>query len=267
MPQADYTTKERHNLKRFVLQLTHKNTGSVISYRFRVNPEEYTKETPHRTSVLKTQSRILFEDYGQDVQTIQFSGQTGLKRRRDLDGKMKNGKDKLDELEKIVNMYANTAGSGNKSSYDMEFFNLTDDESWKVHLAPQGFKVERSKDESLLYRYEISLVILGKAGEPSDSDIDSSNIGNGNKSSGHTSDRYIKNQIQIEEEQRARNNHAIDTMNRSDSGSSSNTSEGVSSLSVDSKGRQIYNPRVNTNGLKGSVSNMSLAIGYGLGGF
>lgn len=266
MPQADYTTKDRHTLKRFVLELKHKSDGTTKIYRFRVNPEDYSKEIPHRTSVLKTQSSILYEDYGQDVKTIQFSGQTGLKRRKDFDGKMKNGKDKLDELEDIINKYGNTAGSGNKSSYDMIFYNLTDDESYKVHLSPQGFKIERSSEQSLLYRYQISLVILGDAGEPEFDTIDSSNIGNNNKSSGHTSDRYIQNQTRKEEEQKARNKQAMDTIDRA-RGNNSTTPEGVGSLGVDSKGRTIYNPRVNTNGLEGSVSDMSLAIGYGLGGF
>lgn len=267
MPQADFTKNNRQNLKRFVIELENQNDGSIRTYRFRVNPDDYTKEIPHRTAIVKTQSRVVFEDYGSDVKTITFSGQTGLKGRRDLDGKIKNGKDKLDELEKIVLDYGNTAGSGNKSSYEMFFYNLTDDESYKVHIAPQGFKVSRSKDESLLYRYEISLVIIGEAGEPSDDDIVSSNIGNSSHNSQNKTDRYEKDQTQAEIEAKERNNQALDTISNAVDERKSTTTEGVNSLGVDNKGNKIYNPRVSTNGQEGSVDSLALTIGYGLGGF
>lgn len=266
MSQADFTKRERTRLKRFVLQMENKTTGVITSYRFRVNPESYSKEMPQRTSIVKTQSTLLFEDYGQDVKTITFSGQTGLKSRRDFDGNIKNGKDKLDELQEMIHDYGNTAGDGNKSRYAMTFYNLTDDEAYKVHLSPQGFKIDRSVEESLLYRYEISLVIIGEGGEPSDDDISTSNIGNDYHSPWFSSDRYEKSQTQIEEEAKAKNNQAMDTISRGNQGNG-NRKEGYASLGVNSAGKEIYNPRVTTNGLRGSVDNMSLAIGYGLGGF
>lgn len=271
MPQADFTNLNRQQLKRFSLEIVNKETKEVSTYRFRVNPEEYSKELPQRTTVIKTQSNILVEDYGRDIPVITFSGQTGVRNRVDYDGVVKNGKQKLDELRLLVGNYARTGGSGNRSKYDMYFYNLTDEESMQVHLAPQGIKITRSKDEALIYRYEITLLVLGTADQPSDNEISSSNIGNNNKSSDYTSDRYRKSQTQQQIEARERNNQALDNESNASkqnlSGQSVNAVGGYNSLGNDNKGNTVYNPRNTTNGQDSSVNNMALAIDYGVGGF
>ena len=61
MPQAD----GKNDLKRVVLHLP--SEGDKGWYRFKVNPENYSIEMPQRTSVIKTKSDIIIEDYGKDI--------------------------------------------------------------------------------------------------------------------------------------------------------------------------------------------------------
>lgn len=149
-------------------------------YNFRVNPAQYNHSKPQRVTIFKTKSNIITEDFGKDIETIQFSGTTGF--RRDSNGK--TGKDRLMELEAFIDSYANQGGNGNRSKTEMTFYNFTDEQYFIVHLAPEGLKVERSVDQPLLYTYTLSLVVLRDAGAPSERDKANPEIGNAKPSVG-----------------------------------------------------------------------------------
>lgn len=164
-------------LRRIALKVGDGDTGW---YNFRVNPAQYSHSKPQRVTIFKTKSNIITEDFGKDIETIQFSGTTGF--RRDTNGK--TGKDRLMELEAFIDNYANQGGNGNRSKTEMTFYNFTDDQYFVVHLAPEGLKIERSIDQPLLYTYTISLVVLRDAGAPPERDQANPEIGNAKPSVG-----------------------------------------------------------------------------------
>lgn len=175
MPQSDGMGG---TLKRIALQVgDDKGTGW---YRFKVNPTQYRHAKPHRTTIFKTKSQIVTEDFGADIQTIQFSGTTGFQK----DAQGKTGADRLRALDEFIANYASQGGNGNRSKAEMTFYNFTDDVYYTVHLAPDGIVIERSVDQPLLFNYTISLIVLREADQPSERDIANSQIGNANVSIG-----------------------------------------------------------------------------------
>lgn len=175
-------------LKRIAIQVgDDPNTGW---YRFQVNPTQYKYSKPHRVTIFKTKSNIITEDFGKDIETIQFSGTTGFRK----DSRGMNGADRLRELSNLIDDYANKGGNGNRPKVEMKFYNFTDDQYFVVHLAPEGLTIERSAEQPLLFTYTLSLVVLRKAGEPAERDQVNPEIGNKNPSVGDK-DKETRNGI------------------------------------------------------------------------
>lgn len=168
MPQAD----GKNMLQRIALQITGGESDGW--YRFQINPAQYKHTYPQRVAVFKTKSHIITEDFGKDIETIQFSGTTGF--RKDSSGR--TGADRLKGLVKFIDNYAQQGGNGNKAKAELIFHNFTEDESYVVHLAPDSISMERSVDQPLLYTYSLSLVVLRSADTPPERDQVNPNIGN-----------------------------------------------------------------------------------------
>lgn len=248
MSQAD----GRHQLSRFVLHFP--DEGDNGWYRFKVNPENYTYEKPQRSTVLKTKSDIVVEDYGKDIEVINFSGTTGFRGIKEGD-KVKNGKQKLDDLVDLVEKYAKSGGSGNKQK-SIIFYNMTDGVYKKVHLAPQGIKISRSVNEPLLFRYDITLMVLGEAFEPDRGSISDPEFGNLTPSNEQSLQDKLVDMFAPAQEARKVTTDAGLTPNKITPKTYSQTSNG----------KPVANPRTATNGLSSTINNMSLIIGYGNGG-
>lgn len=260
MPQSDGV----NNLHRIALRFP-KEGGGYDMYRFKVNPENYTIDSPQRTTAIKTKSDIIIEDYGKDIEVINFSGTTGFRPVREEDG-LKTGKQKMEQLQSRVSEYAMQGGSGNVSGSYLQFFNFTDDSYYKVHLAPQGLKVTRSKDEPLLFRYEITLVVIGSLTEADRSAVTTEEFGNVNPNASQRVSEGIEGLDGNARKTRDRNNQEISRRENTIPNSiGDNTNEG-NRLKQNFPSSSIYNPRQSTNGLKGNIDNMALVIGYGDGG-
>lgn len=173
MPQSDGS----HKLKRIALRV---GSGGKGWYRFQVNPENYKHTKPQRVTIFKTKSQIITEDFGKDIETIQFSGTTGF--RKDAQGR--TGKDRLEELSTYIDDYASQGGNGNRSKQELTFFNFTDDVYYVVHLAPEGLSIDRNAEQPLLFTYTLSLVVLRDAGAPPERDQANPDIGNAKPSVG-----------------------------------------------------------------------------------
>lgn len=179
MSQADgYNT-----LKRISLNL--KTPSESRWYNFKINPEEYQEQHPQRSNVFRTREAVVLEDFGPDVSRVSFSGTTGFRYMQDdkIEGnRVMNGAARLFRLEKLINDYAlssRTSEPGeNPNNAELIFYNNTDGKAWYVHLDEDGFMIERSADESLLYRYSLSFIILRKSSDPLDREIDGVDIGN-----------------------------------------------------------------------------------------
>ncbi|AAX92337.1 virion component [Staphylococcus phage Twort] len=256
MPQSD----GRNTLMRMSLIIPDSN-GNKHTYRFKVNPESYTIEHPQRSNIIKTKSDIIFEDYGSDVKMITFSGTTGFKSARNVNGVVQTGKERMDELEERIIEYSNISNSGSVSLSKMELYNWTDNKYYKVHLSPQGLKIERSADKPLLFNYELSLMVLGDAGEPDRSSQVDPEFGNVIKPGEEDVRNRLNNSNSEVTRNRDRNNQKYSVHD--------NTRENIrmkNGNNLSSNGKVIYNPRLTTNGLSGTLDSTALLIGYGDGG-
>lgn len=159
----------KSNLRKIAFQI-----GDTF-FRFAINPENMTRPNPHRTTAIKTKSRIVIEDFQSDIPTITISGTTGFNPTgREED----RGVKKIRELEQFIRDYSSMGGNGRTSADDFYFHDFTNDESYVVHLSPEGITFTQDVSSPLLYRYEIKLVILRRASEPADEDIVDPEIGN-----------------------------------------------------------------------------------------
>ena len=144
-------------------------------FRFAINPENITYTRPHRTTTLKTKSRIVVEDFQSDIPTVMISGTTGF----NPTGRASDrGIEKIKEMKKYLIDYAEMGGNGNTPPQDFYFHDFTNDESYVVHLAPDGVTYTQDVNSPLLHRYQIKFVILRKSTEPAEEDVIDPEIGN-----------------------------------------------------------------------------------------
>lgn len=165
-------------LERVALRLVKGSGQELAYYKFQVNPQSYRETYTQRTTAFRTRTATVVEDYGRDLGTIEFSGTTGFK--RDKSGS--NGAERLAKLKYFLETYSNAGhrvDDVDQEELELYFYNLTDGGSYCVHLAPDGFQIERSAEQSLLYNYKISLVIIRDASDPDVREIDDPRLGNG----------------------------------------------------------------------------------------
>ncbi|AXH71136.1 hypothetical protein BSP38_094 [Bacillus phage BSP38] len=144
-------------------------------FRFAINPETYVFANPHRTTALKTKSRIVIEDFQNDVPTITIAGTTGFNPTgREAD----RGINKIKEMKQYLKAYGEMGGNGQTSEEDFYFHDFTNDESYVVHLGAEGVTYSQDVNSPLTHRYEIKFVVLRKASEPKDEDVVDPEIGN-----------------------------------------------------------------------------------------
>lgn len=257
---------------------TKENRNNDIYY-FAVNPENFSYEKPQRSTLLKTKSSMIVEDFGKDVETITFSGTTGYRYIAKADGTYTNGKQRLQELDDKIERYAKSSGGSGNTPIEMRFYNISDGYAKLVTLAPQGFKITRSKDEPLLYRYEITLYVQGDAWQTTDNAKIPPELGNVNPSHQGNYTNNVNGLPSSTLNQMNRNGTILDnsTVNygKNTDSNNGNTSDRrlqkhIDNLNRDNNaknaGKKIYNPNQNTNGVRGVVNDMALTIGYANGG-
>jgi hypothetical protein len=149
MSQADGKNK----LKRFEFEFGDK------TYKFVLNPEEYTQNEPSRVSITQTRGGGFVDAWGAAFPTINFKGTTGFKNGTD---DPTNGFKKFKELEELIREVYDDVKPGQKVTKLLKFYNYTDEEYWYTY--PEKFALVRSKSKSLLYQYEVSLRALAKVG-------------------------------------------------------------------------------------------------------
>lgn len=150
-------------------------------FRFALNPEDMRHSKPHRATTVKTKSRIIVEDFQSDVPTISIKGTTGF---NPTGYTADRGIEKIKEMKTYLEDIAGMGGNGRTSSEDIFFHNFTNNESYAVHLAPEGVTFSQNVNSPLVYNYEINFVVLRKAGEPKDEEVISPQIGNSHPSIG-----------------------------------------------------------------------------------
>ena len=144
-------------------------------FRFAVNPESMVYSRPHRTTAVKTKSRIVIEDFQSDIPTVTIGGTTGF---NPTGVASDRGVKKIAELKKYLKDYAAMGGNGAKPAEDFYFHDFTNMEHYVVHLSAEGVTYSQDVNSPLTHRYEIKFNILREASEPSEDDIASPEIGN-----------------------------------------------------------------------------------------
>ncbi|WAB24963.1 hypothetical protein M3_0012 [Lysinibacillus phage vB_LfM_LysYB1] len=136
------------------------------SYKFNINPEEYTQDEPVRSTITQTKAGAWVDKFGAGLPQIFMRGTTGFK----------NGFEKFKELRGFLRKYNDSTTPGLEITKELIFHNFTDGESWIVDTDPSGFKLFRSKSNPLMYMYEIRLTCLRDASVPKEKS--SGGIGN-----------------------------------------------------------------------------------------
>lgn len=128
------------------------------SYKFNLNPQSMKMSQPHRTSVIKTQSTYVVEDFNDDIQSIQISGTTGGPR-------ILKGEQAIMNMWNFLDKYANQIPAyGQAPQEPLEFYNHTENYAFATVLAPDGYSITRDVSHPLQWNYEINLIVLGVAG-------------------------------------------------------------------------------------------------------
>lgn len=148
MPQSD----GKNRLKRMEIDFDGE------TYKFNVNPEEYTQEETSRSTVTQTKGGAWIDDFGAGLPTIFIKGSTGFERGL--------GVEKFKELRSKIRKYYDSGTLGSTPKTEMIFHNFTDDESWVVHTDPSGIRLLRNKNNPLLYVYELKFICLRPATHP-----------------------------------------------------------------------------------------------------
>ena len=134
------------------------------SYKFALNPEEFQQGEPNRITVTQTKAGAYVDDFGGGVQTISMKGTTGFK-----NGTKKGNKGfaKFKELRDLIRQYyfKQAPGTPVAGKNELVFHNYTDGEHWVV--VPKDFKLMKSVARPLLYAYDIQLICLRPASQPS----------------------------------------------------------------------------------------------------
>lgn len=144
------------------------------TYPFAVNPEEYTQEEPSRSLVTQTLGGAWVDDFGGGLPVISIRGNTGFRNGM--------GFQKFKELRDLIRSYYKSNTVGQSIEDELVFHNFTDEESWVVHTDPTGFRLLRSKNNPLLYMYEIRLICLRPATHPNTNRTEVGNVRNYNSS-------------------------------------------------------------------------------------
>lgn len=132
------------------------------SYKFSLNPEEYSQSEPARIAVTQTKAGAWLDDFGAGLINISMKGTTGFK--NGVDNSI--GFVRLKELRDLIRQYYYKQDPGTEVTSDKElkFHNYTDGEHWIV--AVRTFDLFRSVSRPLMYGYSIQLTVIRPASQP-----------------------------------------------------------------------------------------------------
>jgi len=146
---------------------------SVEMHTLIVNPEDMSQAEPSRSNTVQTLGGAFVVDFGQGLIEVTISGTTGYKSRPSKE----NGV--LDGYQEFVNfrekIYRNFITSKDPDMF-LYWHNWEDNEHYKIQ--PRSFRLMRSKQAPLLYKYEFSFICLSKQTTYGKTSIDSTTVTN-----------------------------------------------------------------------------------------
>lgn len=132
------------------------------SYKFAINPENYTQSESGRVTVTQTKGGAFAEFFGSAIAEISMNGTTGFKNgSSDRD----NGYKKWKELKDMIkSVYDNITDGSEVTDNDLlKIYNFTDNEFY--YTIPDKFELSRSKSQPMLYKYNVHLYVIRRLGE------------------------------------------------------------------------------------------------------
>jgi len=135
-----------------------KGTTTVARHTLLVNPSDMSVTEPARAQVTQTLGGAFVQDFGQGLPQVTISGITGYKARYNSEGELRDG---FEEFRHFRDQIYRKFISENIPDYSAYWYNWEDEEYYQIQ--PMSFRLQRSKSEPLLYRYEFQFVCLQRA--------------------------------------------------------------------------------------------------------
>jgi hypothetical protein len=150
-----------HGVKRRQTFEIRNSANQVLkSHTLLVNPQDMSIDEPSLSSVTETLGGAYVTDFGQGTIPVSISGVTGYRARSTDDGKIRNGHE---EFLHFRNEVYRKFIAENRPDMHLVWFNWEDNEYYVIQ--PSRFRLQRSKNEPLLYRYEFRFTCIAKASD------------------------------------------------------------------------------------------------------
>lgn len=143
---------------RYTFEMRAKGVGTVMTHTMLINPEEFSMDEPARVNVTQTLGGAFVTDFGMGLPTVTISGTTGYRKRNNAEGQETDGFEEFINFRERVYRYFVASSNPDFTLY---WYNWEDDEQYIIQ--PTAFRLQRSKSQPLLYRYELRFTCLGKS--------------------------------------------------------------------------------------------------------
>lgn len=144
---------------------------------FKVNPREYDITRQTRQAVYKTQNSVVIQQFGSDLAEIVITGSTGWHK----DGNGLNGKERVEEINKLVAKYQNDTQNGGHAAKEFKFNNYTDKKYYTVAVAK--FNEHEDSASPVLTDYTLQMTVVAGDDTPVQDAELTSVVGTGSGSS------------------------------------------------------------------------------------
>ncbi|WP_293372286.1 hypothetical protein [Nevskia sp.] len=129
-----------------------------------IRPEELSRDEPSRLSVQQTIGGAYLDHYGVGISTISIQGNTGWRAGIAEDGGQHFQRLRASIFHRWHELREEQQGRGDPDRVEMIFTDTLDEIA--VVVAPQSFRLQRSKTKPLLYQYAMKMVVLRDAAVP-----------------------------------------------------------------------------------------------------
>lgn len=156
------TTLAKKRFYRYSFELRKDGVGSVHFHTMLINPEEMSMDEPTRASVTQTLGGAFVTDFGQGLSSVTISGTTGYRKQTNAEGQTVDGFEEfMNFREHIYRTFI--ASSDSNEKMHLFWYNWEDAEFYEIQ--PMSFRLQRSRSQPLLYRYEFRFTCLRKIGD------------------------------------------------------------------------------------------------------
>lgn len=136
-----------------------KNDKVISRHTLLLNPEDQSVQEPSKSSVTQTLGGAYVVDFGRGLPQVTMNGITGYKARENDDGIVRDGYTEYVHFrDEIYRKFI----TENDPAYSMRWYNWEDEEYYEIQ--PTLFRLQRNKQQPLLYRYEFQFTCLREVG-------------------------------------------------------------------------------------------------------